>query len=99
MNVDGRTTDLLEYGALDLGSLEKAIGGDKTLNSALAAVLHNGSWSANTFPVVINGFRQVRNPGTHAAAIDRQTASHWRQRLIGVGCTGELVELARTSVK
>ena len=90
---------MLDCGALDLGRIEKAIGGDKSLNSALAGALRNGSWFAGTFPIVIGAFRAVRNPGTHAASIDRETARQWRERLVGVGCVGEFVELARTAAK
>ena len=99
MNFDGRTRDLVEIGALDLGKIEKAIGSDKALNAALAGALRNGNWFTSAFPAVISAFREVRNPGTHASAVDREAARQWRERLVGVGCVGELVELARTGLK
>ncbi len=95
MNFDGRTVDLAEHGALDLGKLARAIAGEKELNAALMRHLRNGKWFAETLPVVIDAFRDVRNPGTHSALVDRATATQWRERLIGVGCVGELVELAK----
>ena len=30
---------------------------------------------------------------------DRETAAHWRNRLVGIGCEGDLVALARTRVR
>jgi hypothetical protein len=99
MNVDGRTVDLADYGSLDLGKLAKAIAGDKELNGALTRLLRNGNWFAESLPAVIDAFREVRNPGTHASQVDRATAALWRDRLIGVGCTGDLVELAKSRSK
>ena len=95
MNFDGTTVDLADRGPLDLGKLSKAIAGEKKLNAALMGQLRNGGWFAETLPVVIDAFRHVRNPGTHSALIDRATSTHWRERLVGVGCGGELVELAK----
>lgn len=99
MNLDGRTVDLAEYGALDLGKLARAIAGGKELNGALTRLLRNGNWFAESLPAVIDAFREVRNPGTHAAHVDRATATLWRDRLIGVGCAGDLVELAKSRMK
>jgi hypothetical protein len=95
MNFDGNTVDLGDYGSLDLGKLAKAIAGDKELNAALIRQVHHGKWFAEILPVVIDAFRDVRNPGTHSVLIDRATATQWRERLIGVGCAGDLIELAK----
>jgi hypothetical protein len=50
-------------------------------------------------PAVLDELRHVRNAGAHAAVIDRATAKLWRERIVGVGCAGLLVELARTRLK
>lgn len=47
---------------------------------------------------VFDELREVRNPGAHVAVIDRVTATQWRNQLVGIGCAGVLVELARTRV-
>lgn len=99
MNFDGRSVDLLEYGSLDLGRLARAIAGDQALNAAINRQLRNGKWFTSQFPAIVDEFRTVRNPGTHASAIDRVSATRWRDRLIGIGCTGDLVELAKTGVR
>jgi hypothetical protein len=98
-NLDGRTVDLGEYRGLGLGELSRAIGGERKLNEELAAVLENGRWFTQQMPAILDELRQVRNPGAHVAAIDRATAAQWRARLVGVGCEGDLVCLARTSMR
>jgi hypothetical protein len=99
MNVDGRTIDLGERGSLQLASLAKAISGEKERMNALAGLLKNGRWFTESFPPIIDDFREVRNPAAHSTAVDRATATQWRERLIGVGCMGHLVELAGTRPK
>lgn len=99
MNKDGQTVDLAETGSLALGSLVKAIGDDKERHAALGSLLQNGQWFTASLPAIIDDLRAVRNRGSHSSAIDRATAAHWRDRLIGVGCTGDLVELACTKAK
>lgn len=99
MNVDGRTLDLAEAGSLQLATLAKAISGERERMDALTGLLKNGKWFTESLPPIIDDFRQVRNPGAHSAAIDRAAATQWRERLIGVGCMGHLVELAGTWLK
>jgi hypothetical protein len=96
VNLDGRTVDLVSVRGLSLGALAQAIGGERTLNEALASALTNGSWFAGQLPAILDELRSVRNPGAHASRIDRQTALRWRNRLLGVGSIGDFVELART---
>ena len=40
------------------------------------------------FAAALDQFRDVRNRGTHEVRIDRRTATHWRNQLLGVGCAG-----------
>jgi hypothetical protein len=98
-NVDGRSTDLSEHGPFGLGTLAHAIGGERELNVGLSRVLENGPWFTQQMPPILDELRRVRNPGAHAAVIDRATVKLWRDRIVGVGCAGLLVELARTKVK
>jgi hypothetical protein len=98
-NIDGRSVDLAERRSLGLGELARAIGGERELNAGLTAVLTNGAWFTQQMPAMLDELRNVRNPGAHVAVIDRATAKMWRERIVGVGCAGLLVELARTRVK
>jgi hypothetical protein len=99
VNGDGITVDLAEYRSLGLGELARAIGGERELNVGLTGALENGRWFTQQMPPVLDELRQVRNPGAHAAVIDRTTVKRWRDQIVGIGCAGLLVELARTRVK
>ena len=58
--------------------------------------LGRGQWPQD---FVLEEFSGVRNAATHAERVDRRTAGRWRDRLLGVGCVGELVELAKVRVR
>jgi hypothetical protein len=98
-NVKGRTVDLAEHQALSLGELARAIGGERELNEGLAQVVDDARWIRESFPAIVEELAAVRNPGAHSAAIDRATATRWRDRLVGVGCEGDLVRLAKAQVR
>lgn len=93
-NVEGTTRDLSSYGPLSLGQLARVIGGERELNESLRATLANGDWFAASLPPILEELREVRNPGLHATRIARREASRWRDRMLGVGCVGDFVELA-----
>ncbi len=95
-NVEGVSVDLSERRSLTLGQLAHAIGGERLLNEGLAANLVNGAWFTGQMPAILDDFRQTRNDGAHALAIDRMTAKRWRDAIVGIGCAGILVELAKT---
>ena len=98
-NVGGRTVDLAEHRSLTLGELARAISGERELNEALSRVLVDARWFRDGFPAVLDALAEARNAAAHTGAIDRDTAAHWRNRLVGVGCEGELVALARIRLK
>ena len=99
VNIDGHGVDLGEGRPLMLGQLEHALRTEQALATALAQKLENGKWFVEQLPPMINALRGVRNPGTHEARVDRKTAGHWRNRLLGVGSIGDFVELARVRRK
>lgn len=98
-NVGGQTVDLFEFRPLTLGELAGAIGGERALNDALRGRLENGAWFTGSLPAILDDFRPLRNDGIHASRVDRATAVRWRDRLLGVGCAGDFVELSRVRVK
>lgn len=99
VNRDGRTVDLKDALPLPLGDLSRAIGGERALHAALAQGVDHGVWFTGSFPALLDDFVMVRNAATHETRVDRQTAAYWRGRLIGVGCAGVLVELAKVRPK
>jgi hypothetical protein len=99
VNIDGRTVDLVSFGRLTLGQIAKVLGGERELGAALRAAVENGQWFTGAFPVVLDAFAEVRNRAAHGERIDRRTAAEWRDRVLGVGSVGEIVELARMQAK
>ncbi|MBA3672136.1 MAG: hypothetical protein H0W68_08970 [Gemmatimonadaceae bacterium] len=98
-NLSGQTVDLREHRDLGLGELARAISGEQALNDGLARLLGADRWFRESFPTIASALAEVRNPGAHSAVIDRATATKWRARMIGVGCEGDLVALARVRVR
>lgn len=96
-NLDGRTVALDERGPLSLGDLARAIGGERELNQALAAKLRDGGWFTGPLPAILDDLRTVRNPAVHSARIDRKTALHWRNRMLGIGVEGIFARLAQAA--
>jgi hypothetical protein len=99
MNIDGETVDLTQRRGLSLSQLVQVLAGDQARSTALAHALVNGGWLTSSFAAVLDEFRGVRNMGTHEQRIDRKTATHWRNQMLGVGCTGHLVELAKVRLR
>ena len=88
------TVDVVEC-SLTLGQLARAIYEERALSRALTSRLEQGSWFTAQLPAVLGGLAEVRNAGVHSARVDRATATRWRDQLLGVGCEGELVRLAK----
>ena len=99
VNVGGRSEDLATYRPRGLHELVEALAGEKERASAIAESVHNGGWFTTQLPAVLEGFRTVRNDGTHELRIDRRVATHWRNQLLGVGCMGHFVELGKVKAR
>lgn len=97
-NLGDRTVDLREHPALSLGQLARAMGGEAKLNRFLAGTFTD-PWFANQLPAILDALAEARNPGAHNARVSRDVARQWRDRLLGVGCQGLLVELTRVRLK
>jgi hypothetical protein len=92
-NLDGETVDVTAR-SLTLGELVRALSGEQELRTALANRLTHAGWFSGDLAVILDGFRDVRNRGTHSGRIERAVAQHWRDRMVGVGCEGIFVRLA-----
>ena len=55
-------------------------------------------WFTGELPVVLDALVEVRNAAAHRERIDRRTATEWRDRILGVGCVRDTVELGREFV-
>jgi hypothetical protein len=100
VNIDGKTVDLLGFRALTLGELARILGGEWQLGTALKGVVENAAWFTGPFPVMLDALAEVRNVAAHGKErIDRKRATEWRDRILGVGSVGEIVELAKVKLK
>src|SRR4029077_17101591 len=97
--IDRQPVDLATAKPLSIGQLAHALGGRTPLHRALRQRLENGDWLVDAFPKVLSNVAEVRNPAVHRSRIDRETATRLRNTLVGVGCTGTFVELARVQPK
>lgn len=97
-NLDGETVDVTTR-SLTLGELVRAFSGEDELRTALSNRLTHGGWFSGDLAVILDGFREVRNRGTHSGRIERAVAQHWRDRMVGVGCNGIFVRLAEVRAR
>ncbi|MBK7786810.1 MAG: hypothetical protein IPJ57_20195 [Gemmatimonadetes bacterium] len=97
--VDERTVDLARHGALSLGQLARVLGGERDLVQHLGKVITNGPWFTGQMPAVLDALAEARNPGSHSARVSRSVAREWRERIVGIGCQGVLVELAGSTLR
>lgn len=99
MRTDMGTVDIGDRSSFMLAQLVDVLCADRARMDTLASGLENGRWLVGQFAAVLDQFRGLRNDGLHQRRIDRRTATLWRNQLVGVGCTGHLVELARVRVR
>lgn len=99
VNIDGRTVDLTA-GDWSLGQLAHAIGQEELVNRALKLRLAwpAGDWFTSGLPAVLLELKEWRNPAAHSGRLQRAEASALRNRLMGVGCDGDLTALGRVRV-
>jgi|GEM_PF-1084835 hypothetical protein len=98
LNVEGRTVDVIADGPLAPAELRRFLG-EEPVARFLRTYLENGTWFVGPFPALLGDFAASRNPAAHAARLSRDQATAWRNRLLGVGCQGEIVNLARVRLK
>jgi hypothetical protein len=94
-NVDGATVDLAADGPFALGPLAHAIRGDEARNAWLRRRLVHGEWFAASLPPILDELREVRNAAAHGEPVDRTRVARLRDRLVGVGSKGTLLDLAQ----
>jgi hypothetical protein len=99
VNIDGASRDLSRGGGLSLGQLARVIGGERRLNEYLRKRLANGDWFAMSLPPILDELAAYRNPAAHRGTIAREDVVRLRNRLLGVGSKGELLELAQVRVR
>lgn len=96
------TRDITTGRPLSIGELARVIGGEERLADGLRRAIEpkgSAQWFANQLPAILDEFADIRNAGTHAERVNRETATRWRDRLVGVGSVGDFTELGRVKVR
>lgn len=90
--------DVVTGGPFSLGELGRITGGERAVNEALGRRVTPAKWVTASLPAVLEELARVRNPAAHGGRVGREEAGRVRDWRVGVGCVGELVELARLRV-
>lgn len=98
-NVDGRTVDVVDGGPFSLGQLARIIGGERELNEELGRRLEPSKWITGSLPSILDELAELRNPAAHRLMLGREKVGRLRDRMVGVGCVGDLVELGLVRVR
>lgn len=98
-NVEGRTVDLATGESFSLGQLARIIGGDRVRVDYLRKKLERGDWFASSLPAILEELAVCRNPAAHGGSLAREQIVRVRNRLVGVGHKGDLLDLAQVRVR
>ena len=98
-NIDGQSIDLAASGALSLGALARAIAETKARCDWLRSKLDQGEWFVSSLPPILAELAEQRNAAAHGEGVPRDAVIRVRERLVGVGSVGVLVQLARVGVR
>lgn len=93
LNVDGSTVDLTRGEPLSLTLFGRVIGHEQKICHYLRGHLTHGDWFIAAIPGILSDFAKTRNAGAHSRRVQRDEASLWRSRLLGIGCQGYLASL------
>ena len=95
-NVDGESVDVAGRDFWSIGTLARLIGQTENINRLLKQRLtRNGEWFTSSFPAVLNELAGLRNEAAHHRAVSRENARKVRDKLLGIGTSAVLTELAR----
>jgi hypothetical protein len=93
------TTDVSVGGHLTIGQMATVLRGRSALHKHLRQRLENGDWLVDAFPNVLAEVASLRNPGVHRAHVGREAVVGLRNALVGVGCQGAMIELAKVQLR
>lgn len=94
-NMDGNSVDYSKSRSHSAGQLARIISGDRQRMDYLATQLIEGKWFTEQLPPILEELAFFRNPAAHSARRSRDEVLPYRDRIVGIGCDGVLVTLAR----
>jgi hypothetical protein len=95
---DGHRLDLGQrVGHQSLGVVVRLLEHDDTVARALGIAFSaaDAGWLRGSASRELRGIAELRNPAAHSASVTLEQAEHVRAKVLGVGCEGLLVRLAR----
>jgi hypothetical protein len=96
--VEGRRIDLgTRVPHQSLGTILRLLEDDDAVGRALGAAFSHADagWLRGTAPRELKGLLELRNPAAHSEAVSRERVEQVRAQVLGIGCEGILVRLAR----
>ena len=96
-NDKGQSVDYGSSRANSAGELAWVISHDRERMNYLAGHVTDGKWFTEQFPPILEDLAFYRNPAAHSARRSREEILPHRDRIIGVGCEGDLVKLSRVT--
>jgi hypothetical protein len=93
--IDGTSRDIGSGQMISLGQLARLIAGEEQLSKRLKTTLTNGDWFTASLPPILQDLSERRNPAAHSSRVNSAQAAELRNRLLGIGCQGAIVELAK----
>lgn len=99
--VDGRSIDLGDVVPhQSLGTLLTLLQHDDTLKRALKiAFPHDWKWLIGQLPSQLEPIVALRNPGAHSERLSRGETAEVRGMVLGIGCEGLMVQVARVRMR
>ena len=83
-----------------LGALLTLLRRDEIVTRGLPQALpHDARWLLGELPPQLASLAALRNPAAHSALVDRDGAVRLREQVMGVGCEGLVVRLARARMR
>jgi hypothetical protein len=101
VNIDGRAVDLAgRVPHQPLGTLRNLLQHEAVVRRALgAAYPHDATWLLGQLPHELAPLLEVRNPAAHDEVMGAERIARERERVLGIGCEGLLVRLARVRLR
>ncbi|MDT8437228.1 MAG: hypothetical protein RRA92_10795 [Gemmatimonadota bacterium] len=83
-----------------LGTMRRLLEREETVRDVLRTALpHDWSWLEGVLPHELEPIVDLRNPAAHERAVRRGEMGRWRQDVLGIGCEGLLVRIARAKLR
>ena len=101
VRVDGRPLDLGGRASHQtLGTIRGLLEREAIVKTALSTALsHDARWLEGELPHLLAPIIELRNPAAHKEAVSHERMGRLRRDVLGIGCEGLLVRIARAKIR